>query len=188
MIQRQGIKITYVKAVKLELPDNQEVYCGAVLTVDAQGLPLDFQYTDNVIPNKVQRMLYGKALDRHVRTEVLFKNLIDKLNPKPQLLLVDDELLLGASLGAVSFGLLLETRLSPLNAVGTLQPVTPAECLLQVSEMGSPMRLKMPFGEADRFDKAAAILTEATRAGLDPVEPFIRIREALLDLMRADES
>ena len=167
-------KLGYLKIVNL----GAHSFAGGLMIVDARGLPLDFRYTDPVVPSRVQQVLYGKALDRHVRQDVIFKHLAEKMEPRPALLLVDDELLLGLS-AAVPVVMVLETRLSPLREVAQLQTVSETEYLLQAGETGSPLRLKLGKPEPGLVEKVVEILLEVVAEGLDPVEPFGRIRGAV---------
>ncbi len=159
-------------------------FAGGLMVVDARGLPLDFKYTEPVTPSKLQAVLYGKALDKHVRQDVIFKHLVDRLDPKPDLLLVDDEALAGL-LAAVPVLFVVETRMPPLREASTLQAASEGDYLLQVSETGSPLRFRVPKGDVpERF---AEILVSVARSGLDPVEPFQRVRGAL-ELVTAEHT
>ena len=42
-------------------------YLGGVLVADEFGLPVEFRHTLPVRPTKLQRALYGDALDRYLR-------------------------------------------------------------------------------------------------------------------------
>ncbi|MFN3429277.1 MAG: hypothetical protein ACK46X_04920 [Candidatus Sericytochromatia bacterium] len=167
-------KLGYLKIVNL----GPHAFAGGLMIVDTRGLPQDFRYTDPVNPSKVQQILYGKALDRHVRQDVIFKHLAEKLEPRPALLIVDDELLVGLP-ASVPVVLVVETRLTPLREVAQLQSVSETEYLLQAGETGSPLRFKLAKVEAGLPEKVADILLEAVASGLDPVEPFNRIRGAV---------
>jgi hypothetical protein len=167
-------KLGYLKIVNL----GAHAFSGGLMIVDTRGLPQDFRYTDPVNPSKVQQILYGKALDRHVRQDVIFKHLAEKMEPRPALLLVDDELLVGLA-ASVPVVLLTETRLAPMREVAQLQPVTETEYLLQAGETGSPLRMKFAKNEPGLPEKVAALLLEAVANGMDPVEPFVRIRGAV---------
>lgn len=175
-------KLGYLKIVNL----GANAFAGGLMIVDSRGLPLDFRYTDPVSPSKVQQVLYGKALDRHVRQDVIFKHLAEKMEPRPALLLVDDELLLGQP-ASVPVVMVLETRLSPMREIAQLQPVSDTEYLLQAAETGSPLRIKLSKAEAGLPEKVAEILLDAVALGMDPVEPFGRIRGAV-DVLCAPSS
>lgn len=168
------LKLGYLKIITLS-PGS---FAGGLMVVDGRGLPLDFRYTDAVTPSRVQQILYGKALDRHVRQDVIFKHLAEKIEPRPAMLFVDDEHLL--SLGAsVPVVLVTETRLAPLRELAQMQEVTDHEFLLQVAETGSPIRFKLPKADPALAEKVASSLLAAVQQGLDPVEPFSRVRGAV---------
>jgi hypothetical protein len=171
------LKLGYLKVVHLA-PGS---FAGGLMVVDARGLPLDFRYTEPVTPSKVQQVLYGKSLDRHVRQDVIFKHLAEKIEPKPAYLFVDEEILLGLS-AAAPLVLVNETRLAPLREAAQLQAVSETEFLLQAGETGSPLRFKLSKAEPGLAEKIADALLEVSREGLDPTEPFGRIRAALNEL------
>lgn len=169
-----GLALAYVKIVALP----GHAFAGGLMVVDGRGLPVDFRYTEPVQPSKVQQVLYGKSLDRHVRQDVIFKHLAGRIEPRPMFVLVDDELLLGLE-AAASTVLVLETRLNPLREVAAVQPVSEHEFLLQVAETGSPLRLKLAKPDPTLERVVVEGLLEAARQGLDPTEPFGRIRGAV---------
>jgi hypothetical protein len=169
-----SLALAYVKIIAL--PGN--AFAGGVMVVDGRGLPLDFRYTEPVQPSKVQAVLYGKSLDRHVRQDVIFKQLAGKIDPRPAVVLVDDETLVGQA-AAAPVALAVETRLTPLREVGLIQPVNEHEFLLQTGETGSPLRVKLAKAEPGGFEKVGDFLLDAAHQGLDPIEPFNRIRGAL---------
>lgn len=153
-------------------------YAGGLMVVDARGLPLDFRYTEPVQPTRLQEVLYGKTLDRHMRHDVLFKQLTARLEPKPHWLFVDDDQLLHLHAFAPVVSLA-ESRLHPLREAAMLQVVSDSEWLLQAAETGSPLKFRMYQPAAGAVDAVAENLVEAAAAGLDPVEPFNRVRQAL---------
>jgi len=163
------------------------VYAGGVMVVDSRGLPLDFRYTEPLEPTKLQAMLYGKSLDRHVRHDVIFKHLVEKVEPRPALLLVDEEGLLALP-APMPVVFLVETRLPPLREQGVLTATAEpersgaagfSEWLLQVAETGSPLRFRIAKPEPGVETAVAELLLAAVAGGLDPVEPFGRVRGAL---------
>lgn len=175
-------KLGYLKVVSL----SPGTFAGGLMVVDDRGLPIDFRYTDPVTPSKVQQLLYGKALDRYVRQDVIFKHLTEKMEQRPALLLVDDEHLLGLS-ASVPVAMVVETRMPPLREGAYSQPITATEFLLQLGETGSPIRVRLANSEPGAAEKVSELLLEAARQGLDPAEPFGRIRGAL-DVLCAPSS
>ncbi len=167
-------RLAYVKITTV----GPGTFAGGLMVVDARGLPVDFKYTEPVVPSKLQQVLYGKSLDKHVRQDVIFKHLVERIDPRPTLILVDEEGLLPLA-AAAPLVYVVETRLAPLREVATLQATNEGEWLLQVAETGSPLRFRLPRAEAGDESRVAELLLEAARAGLDPVEPFGRVRSAL---------
>lgn len=170
-------KFAYYKAV----PVGTGAWAAGLLVVDARGLPVDFRYSDVVAPGKVHQLLYGKALERHVRRDVLFRALCERIDAKPDALFVDDEQLLDLNAGA-PLALVGETRVSPLREANDLMPMGDGEWLWQPYETGSPLRLKVGKPEANAGERLALALAEGVRHGLDPAEPYARVKAAILEL------
>lgn len=155
-------------------------YAGGLMVVDSRGLPLDFRYTDPVVPTKIQQVLYGKTLDRHVRLDVIFKHLLTQLDPRQTtLLFVDDDQLLDLA-SPVPMAHLVETRMPPLKEVSAYQEVaSDGAYLVQATETGSPLRFRVAKREDGAVDRVVNVLVECGSRGLDPAEPFARVRSAL---------
>ena len=51
-------------------------YFGGILVADEFGLPVEFRHTLPVRPTKLQRAIYGDALDRYVRAVVIAQRLV----------------------------------------------------------------------------------------------------------------
>ena len=55
---------------------------------------MDFRYTEPVRPTRLERILYGQALDIYLREEVILQSLLSAVEVKPQLwMTVDSELI-----------------------------------------------------------------------------------------------
>lgn len=65
-------------------------WTGAIMITDDRGIPLEFKYTDPVKPTGLQELLYGKTLDPFVRREVIGQNLVNQLENRPDLFIVQD--------------------------------------------------------------------------------------------------
>ena len=75
--------------------DSQENYFrGAALVTDSRGIPTDFRYTEPVRPTKLERVLYGNALDIYLREDIILDNLLGAVETKPSLWLLTDEALI----------------------------------------------------------------------------------------------
>ena len=50
---------------------------GASLVVDQRGIPMDFRYTDPIRLSRLERILYGSALDVYLREELILQSLLE---------------------------------------------------------------------------------------------------------------
>jgi hypothetical protein len=69
-------------------------YVGGLLVTNKLGRPLEFQCTTPVKPNRTQEILYGPTLRPFLFSELIGKTLIERLQVKPQLLVIDQPELL----------------------------------------------------------------------------------------------
>lgn len=77
--------------------DGAKGYLGALLLTDGRTRPLHFGYVAPVRPTVMQRILYGRTLDVHVKMDVIAKKLAqDGISKVPDVLFVDAEDLLAA--------------------------------------------------------------------------------------------
>ncbi|MAT16352.1 MAG: hypothetical protein CMJ46_13905 [Planctomyces sp.] len=70
-------------------------YVGGLLVTNHFGRPLEFQCTAPVRPNHTQEVLFGPTLVPYVYNELIGKTLIEKAGVKPNLVLTEDERILG---------------------------------------------------------------------------------------------
>lgn len=158
---------------------------GASLVVDARGIPMDFRYTDPIRPSRLERILYGSALDVYLREELILQSLIGAVETSPSLWICSESDLL-VPLKTVGKGralFLSESAHAPLEAVGTVEPTGEAEVLwVQADSVSAPLRAAFPPGtRADEIKQIVAALVEAA-ATMELLEPFGRIQKALFSL------
>ncbi len=79
-------------------------YLGGVLVADEYGLPVEFRHTLPVRPTKLQRALYGSALDRYLRSVVITQRLVAGLEHDPAVVLVSDVTLAREARLPLAFG------------------------------------------------------------------------------------
>lgn len=70
-------------------------YVGGLLVTNHFGRPLEFQCTAPVRPNHTQEVLFGPTLVPYLYNELIGKTLIEKAGVKPNLVLTEDEQILG---------------------------------------------------------------------------------------------
>ncbi len=173
----------------LSLSVAEDVFMGGAMVTDAHGLPLEFRYTEPVRATKLQRILYGDVLEKYIHGDVIAGNLIGRLEQKPDLFLVSEPALLD-TVGAAGKRaiLLLGSRVPPLKEFGATQDISETEYFLQVTDSGSPVRIRLPAltGDAALRAEATRLLTEVGRT-MDPTEPLARV-EAAIKMLWDDEN
>lgn len=166
----------------------EDVFMGGAMVTDAYGLPLEFRYTEPVRATKLQRILYGDVLEKYIHGDVIAGNLISRLDQKPELFLVSDPAVLDAVQAAGRRVVQLSaSRVPPLKEFGAAQDISDTEYFLQVTDSGSPVRVRLPGRGPDAALRAEAtrLLTEIGRT-MDPTEPITRI-EAAIKMLWSDE-
>ncbi|MGB9614569.1 MAG: hypothetical protein ACP5KD_07125 [Fervidobacterium sp.] len=69
-------------------------HLGGALVINDFGIPVEFKYSEPVIPTKLQEIIYGSSLEYYLHVEIIAKGLIQKLENRPEVLLVEDPTLL----------------------------------------------------------------------------------------------
>lgn len=65
-------------------------YIGGILVIDEYTIPVEFKYTDPFQPTRLQRILYGKALEAYLEHGLILKSLIKDLESRPEFMFVDN--------------------------------------------------------------------------------------------------
>ena len=86
-------------------------FIGAILVSDEKGFPLEFQYTDPIVPTKLQKVLYGASLEKYLKVDVILDNLLSVLSNKLDLIIVQDEQMLFYNKNKVDMVRIVETNL-----------------------------------------------------------------------------
>ena len=73
---------------------SDETYVGGILISDYYGIPVEFKYTEPIKPTNLQKILYGKSIEKYLTVDVLSKKLIISIQEKPRFILVRDMTLL----------------------------------------------------------------------------------------------
>ena len=175
------LKLAYFVAMK-----EGASYLGGLLLTDTSGIPLDFRYTEPITPTKLQAVLYGKALEPHLKEEVIQKTLLKELKAAPDLFIVPPAEMAGGWHGEARCPALAvqKTQEPPLARVGETFRVSPREVLLQAGEGASPLRVIFAQSvDLPTQELALGKLLEAAYQ-MDPVEPLDRVSAALQTLVK----
>ena len=158
---------------------------GASLVVDLRGIPMDFRYTDPIRPSRLERILYGSALDVYLREELILQSLLGAVEVSPSLWICGEgDLLVPLKTAGKGKAILLGTTTRPpLESVGDVEPTSEAEALMvQADSVSAPLRVSFPPGtRPDEVKQVTALLVEAAKT-MELLEPFGRIGKALLSL------
>lgn len=180
----EALKLAYFVAIK-----EGASYLGGLLLTDTSGIPLDFRYTEPITPTRLQSVLYGKALEPHLKEEVIQKTLLKELKGTPDLFIVPAADLAGGWSGEAKCPVLSvqKTQEPPLARSGETFRASSRELLVQVAEGASPLRVIF----ASSVDLAAQdqVALKVVEAGysMDLAEPLERVLAALQALVHPDQ-
>lgn len=178
-----SLRLAYFMAVK-----EGGSYLGGLLVTDSGGIPLDFRYTEPITPTKLQSVLYGKALEPHLKEEVIQKTLLKELKTAPDVLVVLPGELAGGAGSDLKCPVVAMQRSqeAALPKLGETFRVGPRELLLQVAEGAAPLRLV--FGQPQDLASQEPIARQLLEAAyhMDLTEPMDRVAAALQSLVKGE--
>lgn len=176
-MSQDNIKLAYA----ISYASSTSGYLGAVLITDSKGFPLEFRYTDPIVPTKIQQVLYGKGLEKYIKLDVIIDSLIKIISNRTKILIVEDDDLLEYKTEGITIVRVSTTKVPPLSQPGELSKVKNCEFLLQTSHANNPVRLQFNQDyncEGESFNEIIKILTEAGNF-MDIDEPINRVHETL---------
>lgn len=156
-------------------------YLGAILITDYKGFPLEFRYTDPIVPTKIQQVLYGEGLEKYLKIDVITDSLVKALSEDISVLFVQDEDLLEYKTKDIPIVRLSSTKTSPLSSPGDIQKIKNNEVLLQTANAQNPVRLlfKEDFEcEGADFEEIVDMLVKAGKF-MDVDEPLARVQKTI---------
>lgn len=159
-----------------------DAFLGGTMITDHHGIPIDFKYTDPIVPTKVQRIIYGSVLETYIRNHVLVTALAKEIGVPPSFFMVLPDQL-AAIQGAQDLLVVAvqRTQFASLGEPGAVTKSKEGECLVQGNM--SPHPLKVVFGETGST-RQKTILDDIVRLSkyMDVVEPLERLQTALKSL------
>ena len=165
----------------ITIDEKDNYFCGAALVTDSRGIPVDFRYTEPVRPTRLERILYGGALDIYLREEVILENLSGAVEAKPSLWITNDPSLIRPieKISRLSTLCMEKSSHSPLDQTGTSEPQPEKGVfLLQADGISSPLRITL---SDESLSKSASIFPNLVAAAeeMELMEPFSRIGKAM---------
>ena len=158
------------------------LFRGASLIVDFRGIPIRFYYTDPIKPSRLERVLYGSALEVYLREELILESLLNAVETKPSLWICREPDLL-APLKSFTKGKIIylaSSHRSPMDAAGNVESTgEPWVYMVQADSVSAPLRVVFPENtKEDEVKQTVAVLVDAART-MELLEPFGRIQKAL---------
>jgi hypothetical protein len=164
------------------------LFRGASLVVDFRGIPTDFRYTDPIRPTRLEKILYGNALEVYLREELILESLAGAVETKPSLWICRETDIL-APLKSITRGKVLflgPSSHAPLEAAGhvesAVEGVGGMGYLIQADSVSAPLRASFPENtKEEEVRQIAGMLVDAAKT-MELLEPFGRIQKALSSL------
>jgi len=86
-------EINALIAYLMILKESEERYTGGIMVTDPYTIPVEFKYTEPLKPTGLQKILYGKSIEKFIWVDVIARKLIQGLQENPRLLLIQDKIL-----------------------------------------------------------------------------------------------
>ena len=128
---------------------------GGSLVTDEKTLPIEFRCTSPIRPNDYQRALYGNTLDSYIFVDLIGVPLVDVTRERVDLVLVEDERFLA------------------------IRPRVGVPVVLLVPSRGEITSITLRTYPGFETESTAARSFSIFKSGIDPLEPFERVRLAL---------
>lgn len=158
-------------------------FIGGVLITDRLGIPVEFRHTETVSPSKVQKVLYGQALEKFLKCETLARCLLKDIEKKPSLLVVPDaDYYPLTKLFNFPFVQLGKANREPMQQHGDFAEVSETEIHVQVLSMRHPLRIRVDRKNAPTLPAVKGIVLDVGRT-MDLLEPLTRVQSALAELI-----
>ncbi len=148
-------------------------YLGGYLVTNLWGRPLEFRLSTAVQPNRVQQILYSHTLPGYVCGELIGKTLFDKTGTPAQVVLTD-------TYDALTLRHVVDVPVVWVAPPGDERAAELAEqgVAVRPAAAGRPTLVAHP-GYPDDVPRLRELFERLS--GLDVVEPFARIRDAVAE-------
>ncbi|MFN3692348.1 MAG: hypothetical protein ACK4R7_05610 [Fervidobacterium sp.] len=143
--------------------DNKHI--GGILIVNEYGIPVEFRYSEPISPTKLQQIIYGNSLEYYLHVEIIAKGLVQKLENKPEVILVQDP------------ALLFDKNIILLNILpqSVSEKREDNEAIINVNNVS----LRITFMEGTKIEESLLKIITEYASKIDILEPFERIEKAL---------
>jgi len=155
---------------------------GAALASDLRGIPVDFRYTEPIRPTKLEKVLYGNALEVYLKEELILESLVGAVEVKPALWICKEQNLL-MPLRAVTKSrviMLMNSNHHPLDTAGDFEFTGESGVyLVQADSVSAPLKIMFHSNVTENEVKSVVNLLVNASQTMELTEPFSRIQKAL---------
>jgi hypothetical protein len=149
-------------------------FVGGYLVTNFWGRPLEFRLSSAVQPNRIQQILYAGTLRSYICADLIGKTLVDRTSVAAQLLITDADAVLD---------LRLKLEVPVVWVVPADDPragewAGSGQCVLPAGKTHGPVVCHGRFPEDVPLARERL---EALAGVMDLAEPFLRIREAIVE-------
>ena len=173
-------KIGYFSQLKLDAS-----FMGGILITNQFSVPLEFKYTEPIVPTEMQKILFGKALEKYIKSTMIRDHLAKEIGIKPSLYIVGHEdryhltPIDGRDTVAVQ-----KVPVPPSAMAGRVARTKDREVIVQL-DSSDFVRLTFVTPAEAAQQEIINLLTEFSQ-NMDVVEPLERVENALRSLCQND--
>jgi len=177
---------TFLGFLSLNETSAGDGYIGAILVTDQYGVPAEFRCTYPVKPSVLHKPLYGETLKPYIGVELCAKRLVEVLDHRLNLLVVNARFLLDVR-PSCNYPVIFIERVGEAIEVALPDAVTspPKSRVACPSGRFQPIYVSAHSNYAQDLSESRP-LVENTFSHLDLLEPFERIATALKALAQQD--
>ncbi len=165
------------------LSEKNDTFIGGALIVDESALPIEFRYSQPIKPNKIQSILYGKAITKFIKVETVGKSLVKEMENTPEIYIIpDDEYFILNRYFKIPFIYASYFQREPLPKQGDVIEINESEILIQTSIVREPLKVKVSPQYATSISSLKTLILNLGK-NMDIVEPLKRVENALKTLL-----
>lgn len=167
-VEKHSFHFGFLRVAQTELG-----FVGGILVTNSMGRPLEFQCTTPVRPNKTQEILYGPTLEPFLYSELIGKTLLERLNVKPSLVVIQQDSLLDLRLH-------IDMPVACIVAIDSKQAVLADQTRIQLGRQLLKFHPNFP-DDHQLVAQQQSIIPDDAELG----EPLDRVKDALQETMKS---
>lgn len=129
--------LTYVLSRK-----KGDIYRGYFLSVDEEGIPSDYKFTEDVRLSRFQKYIFGVTLEKYIKNRVFLEKFLKTVEFNIDFMFFEDEVFLENS-SFENCAFISDSDEKPLGETGDYQLQTDGSYLIQHSFSGNPAKVRV---------------------------------------------